>query len=193
MKHSNIKAIVFDFWGVFATFNAPVSAVIGLKGPVDKFNQDYYNLIKQHDLGQISEDEFLAATSKIFNVNLTTKHRYLFDDSDVNYKLIEIVKELKKKYKIGLISNTPRENTEQFLFKSGLDKLFDALILSYEVKFRKPDSRIYQLAVKKLGLKPEKILFIDDHQKSLDGAVEVGMQVLLYEGEKTNKILEELL
>lgn len=193
MNYSKIKAIVFDFWGVFATFNAPVNKAIGFTGHLHTFNQDYYDLIIQHDLGKLTEKEFLAAAAKIFKVELSDKHSYLFDPNDINHDLIKLVKQLKTKYKIGLMSNTSREYSEEFIFNPGFDKLFDYLILSYQVEFRKPDSRIYQHALEKVGLKPEEILFIDDHQKSLDPAVEIGMQTLFYEGKKTDEILKKLL
>src|SRR3990167_3931539 len=126
MNYEKIKAIVFDFWGVFATFKAPVNRAIGIKGSVTDY-PEYYELINQHNLGKISEEDFLQATSKLFNVELSSEHRYLFDVDHLNHELIEIVKKLKKKYKIGLVTNTGKEYMDEFLFKPELDKLFDCL------------------------------------------------------------------
>ncbi|MBM2820663.1 MAG: hypothetical protein HW405_423 [Candidatus Berkelbacteria bacterium] len=192
MRYANIKAIVFDFWGVFATFNAPVKKTIGIKGSVTDY-PEYYDLINQHNLGQISEDEFLKATSKVFNVSLSSGHRYLFDAGHLNHDLIEIVKKLKNKYKIGLITNTGKEYMDEFLYKPGLDKLFDCLVISCLEGLRKPDPKIYMLVAERLHIKPKEILYLDDHPDRISPAAVLGMNVLLYEGEKTNKILEELL
>jgi len=192
MKYSNIKAIVFDFWGVFADFNAPVNKAIGVKRPVTDY-PEYYDLINQHNLGQISEDEFLNKTSKLFKVELSSEHRYLFNADHLNHKLIEIIKKLKTKYKIGLVTNTGKEYMDEFLYKPGLDKLFDCLVTSHSEALKKPDPKIYMLAAKRLELKPEEILYLDDHPDRITPAAALGMEVLLYEGEKTNKVLEELL
>ncbi len=192
MNHKDIKAIVFDFWGVFAEFKAPVSKAIGVKRPVTNY-PEYYELINQHNLGQISEDEFLQKTSELFDVPLSSDHRYLFDADHLNHELVNIVKKLKKNYKIGLITNTGNEYMDEFLFKPGLDKLFDCLVISGSEGLRKPDPKIYMLAAERLQLKPEEILYLDDHPDRISPAAALGMQVLLYEGEKTNDLLKELL
>lgn len=192
MNFENIKAVVFDFWGVFAEFKAPVNQAIGLKGSVTDF-PEYYELINKHNLGQISEDEFLQETSELFNVELSSEHRYLFDADHLNHELIDIVKKLRDKFKIGLITNTGKEYMDEFLFKPGLDKLFDCLVISHSEGLKKPDPKIYQLAMERLHLKPEEILYLDDHPDRISPAAALGMRVLLYEGKKTNKVLKELI
>ena len=104
MKYSNIKAIIFDFWGVFAKLDPPMNRALEDGGiDLDEFNQKYYNLVIAHDLGEINEKEFLEKTSEIFGVDLRfEKHRHLFKEDAINHNLIKIVKNLKNKYKIGL-------------------------------------------------------------------------------------------
>ncbi|HEX4703266.1 MAG TPA: HAD-IA family hydrolase [Pseudonocardiaceae bacterium] len=53
--------------------------------------------------------------------------------------------------------------------------LFDAVILSGEVGFGKPDVRIYLLAAKRIGLPPEQCVFVDDIASNVHGAVRAGM------------------
>ena len=192
MNKENIKAIVFDFWGVLADFQAPVNKAIGVKRPVTNY-PEYYELINRHNLGQISEQEFLEATSKLFNVELSSEHRYSFNADHLNHELIEIVKKLKKKFKIGLVTNTGVEYMNEFLYKPDLDKLFDCLVISGSEGLRKPDPKIYMLASERLHVKPEDILYLDDHPDRITPAAALGMQVLLYEGEKTNDLLKKLL
>jgi len=192
MNKENIKAIVFDFWGVLGDFQAPVNKIAGIKRPVTNY-PEYYELINQHNLGQISEEEFLRVTSKLFNVELSSEHRYLFNADHLNHELIEIIKKLKTKYKIGLVTNTGKEYMDEFLYKPGLDKLFDCLVISGSEGLKKPDPKIYMLAAERLQLKPEKILYLDDHPDRISPAAALGMQVLLYEGEKTNEILREMI
>lgn len=192
MNYSNIKAIIFDFWGVLADFQAPVNKAIGVKRPVTNY-PEYYELINQHNLGQISEDEFLKKTSELFNVPLSSEHRYLFDADHLNHELIEIVKKLKKKFKIGLITNTGKEYMDEFLFKPGLEKLFDCLVISHEEGLKKPDSKIYMMAAERLHVKPKEILYLDDHPDRISPAAALGMHVLLYKSAKTNDILRKML
>jgi putative hydrolase of the HAD superfamily len=53
--------------------------------------------------------------------------------------------------------------------------LFDAIVLSGEVGFGKPDVRIYLLAAKRIGLPPEQCVFVDDIASNVHGAVRAGM------------------
>lgn len=71
----------------------------------------------------------------------------------------------------GLLSNSwgldyPRD---------GWEALFDAVVISGEVGLRKPDPAIYALAAERLGLPPERIVFVDDLAANVRGAVEAGM------------------
>jgi putative hydrolase of the HAD superfamily len=56
-----------------------------------------------------------------------------------------------------------------------LAKLFDAVVLSGQVGFGKPDLRIYLLAAEQLGLVPEECVFVDDLSPNVHGAVTAGM------------------
>jgi putative hydrolase of the HAD superfamily len=66
----------------------------------------------------------------------------------------------------------------------GLYRGFEPVILSYQEGVRKPDPRIYQIAIKKLGVKPGEILFIDNLSQNLVPAKAAGLQVLHADGTK---------
>ncbi len=59
--------------------------------------------------------------------------------------------------------------------RAGWDKLFDAVVISGEVGLRKPEPAIYLLAASRLGVAPERCVFVDDLAPNVRGAVEVGM------------------
>jgi hypothetical protein len=67
----------------------------------------------------------------------------------------------------GLATNGLRTN--------GLGSVFDAVVLSGEVGFGKPDLRIYLLAADRLGLVPEQCVFVDDLASNVRAAVRAGM------------------
>jgi putative hydrolase of the HAD superfamily len=56
-----------------------------------------------------------------------------------------------------------------------LDELFDALVISGEEGFRKPDPRMYELGARRLGVPPERCVFVDDLAFNLEPARELGM------------------
>ena len=67
------------------------------------------------------------------------------------------------------------ENTRPLLDALGLSPLVDELVLSCEVGAAKPDPKIYQLALDRLGVEARQAIFIDDQQRFCDGATELGI------------------
>lgn len=94
-------------------------------------------------------------------------------------------------FKTALLSNSwglssyPRER---------LSELMDVIVISAEVGMRKPDAEIFELTAGKLGLEPQKCLFVDDHPGHLQAAQEYGMTTVLHrEPAQTIAELETLL
>jgi putative hydrolase of the HAD superfamily len=71
-----------------------------------------------------------------------------------------------------------------------LDRLFDAVVISDQVGLRKPDAAIYELTAAKIGLPPADCLFVDDTERNLPTARELGMGILLFTGASAE--LEEI-
>lgn len=80
--------------------------------------------------------------------------------------------------KMGIVSNTfvHASSLDAHLKELGLFDFFDLRIYSYQLKFRKPDKRIFLEAAKRLGVGPEHTLFIGDRiNKDVKGALRGGM------------------
>ena len=75
-----------------------------------------------------------------------------------------------------------------------LAELFDAVVISAEVRMHKPQPEIYMLAAERVRRPPQSCLFVDDLRENCDGAAAVGMVPLLHrEPEETIEMLERLL
>lgn len=81
-------------------------------------------------------------------------------------------------YRLGVISDT-WPNIETQLAYLGIDRYFDQLTYSYRLGISKPDPGMFEDAVKKSGMRPEEILFVDDLSKNLYAAEKQGMHCLL--------------
>lgn len=80
----------------------------------------------------------------------------------------------------------PRKRDEM-----GLGALLDAHFVSHEIGHVKPDREIYEHVVAALGVAPEGILFLDDNQPNVDGALSVGMDAVRAMGvEGARRVLE---
>jgi len=107
---------------------------------------------------------------------------------------IRLISKLKTKHKIGCLSDQPLDMIP-YLDNLGILDLFDPRILSCEINHSKeePNYKIYEIAEEQAGLDSDEILFIDNTQKHLDKAKELGYNVLLFtDVDQLEKDLKEL-
>lgn len=106
-------------------------------------------------------------------------------DEYVNYnipydKTLETLERLKLDYSLGLITNSTDLAFEPLRKKYSFDKIFDKIIASYEVGLIKPDPRIFELALGKLGVKSKEALMVGDNPiNDLQAARAVGIKGLM--------------
>lgn len=98
-----------------------------------------------------------------------------------NDQLIDYIKTLGPKYKLGLLSNVSgREGLDRRFNSEELDKLFDTVVASGDVGMVKPDQRIYEMTAEQLGVPPEACVMIDDIQDFCDAAEAIGMRSIRF-------------
>lgn len=100
-------------------------------------------------------------------------------DQDV----VELVKALRRRYRVGMISNATLTLEDELENHHRVYHLFEVVINSARVGVAKPDVRIYRRAAEALGLEPAVCLHIDDLARNVTGAIEAGFQALLYDGD----------
>lgn len=100
-----------------------------------------------------------------------------FAGDQADPELAELIHSLRPRYKTGLLSNC-WPSLRSTLQHQQLDGLFDALVLSCEVGAAKPDPRIYQEALRQLGVAPYEAVFIDDLPANIEGARALGLQAI---------------
>ena len=87
----------------------------------------------------------------------------------------------------GLLSNSWGKGRYD---RSRFDELFDAVVISGEEGLRKPDPEIYALATKRLGLAPERCVFVDDLPGNLKPARAMGITTVLHRGDARDTLAE---
>jgi putative hydrolase of the HAD superfamily len=80
--------------------------------------------------------------------------------------------------KLALVSNCSN-STRGIVDRLKFDELFDAVILSFEIKVRKPDAGIYEVALEAIDAKPADAIFVDDQVEYCDGARALGIDTRL--------------
>lgn len=183
-----IKAVIFDVGGVLLTHqkNFLYRDMMKFFGMVEKeFLDVYYPTTADFMKGLISEEEFwkrfqkAAGTSKVMPKETMYK-LHSRTGWDYNHQLIHFAKSLKDKHlKIAILSNVVQPIVD-FMKGEKFYEHFDEVVLSCEVGMKKPDKEIYLHTLKLLQVKPSEAVFIDDMERNVKVAEEVGMKGIVF-------------
>ncbi len=112
--------------------------------------------------------------------------KYMRPDDDAVY----VLEKLHKKYKLGIVSNLSiPECVPRLLEKFGLCRFFDVVVISGAINRRKPSPEIYEKALKALGIKADKAVFVGDTPGiDIRGAKTVGLKAVLIERRNHQKV-----
>lgn len=184
------KAIIFDCFGVLTAdgwHEFRTSLPAEQQGPASDLNHQY-------DAGIITKEEFISLVARRTKKPVELVRHVLDDKQPKNQQLLAYIQELKKRYKIGLLSNVASNWIREEFLNSEEQKLFDAYILSFEEGTTKPDPQMYQTAAERLGVLPEECIYIDDIDRYAAAAEDEGMKGIVYSDFTTfKKELEALL
>ena len=182
------KAIVFDAYGTLFDVNSAAEKCkdkIGNKWESFaifwRITQLEYtwlrSLMKRHkDFWQITEDS-LDKSMKVFSIDKNMKNELLNLYKVLSpYKEVEkVLKNLKKKdLKLSILSNGTPSLLSELVTSNNLNDLFDDLFSIEEVKVYKPDSRVYEIPVKKYNIKPNEIIFLSANTWDVSGGGNYG-------------------
>ncbi|MFQ5942736.1 MAG: HAD family hydrolase [Anaerolineales bacterium] len=106
--------------------------------------------------------------------------RDFWQGDDLDLELIGYVRGLRAQFQTGLISNAWLELRDQLVHHWHVDDAFDDLIISAEVGLVKPDPAIYQLALDRLEVEADRSIFVDDFERNINAARELGMHAILF-------------
>ncbi|KXY38728.1 MULTISPECIES: HAD family hydrolase [Bacillus] len=88
----------------------------------------------------------------------------------IDQNTILFLNHIKRHFKVGIITNGSTQRQKAKIMNTGLNEYFDTIIISEEVGFSKPDKRIFELALNKLNVQSEDVLFVgDDLEKDIAG------------------------
>ena len=108
-----------------------------------------------------------------------------------NERVIAYMRELRDRgYKLAVCTNNVREWEPRWRAMLPVEELFDVIVDSAFVGTRKPEPRIYEITLERLGTAPDATVFIDDVDVNCDGARRVGMTAIQFRS--TDQAIEDL-
>ncbi len=187
-----IKSIVFDFGGVIVNLSRETAVrkfvEIGVAN-ADELLDAYHQtgLFLEVEDGRLTAEEFRVKLSEQAGRELTyeqVREGWKGFMVDIPSYRLDYLLELRKKYKLYLLSNTNPyvmgwARSEEFTpAGKPLDDYFDRIYASYELKQVKPARGIFEYMIHDAGLIPQETLFVDDGPANIKMAQELGMQTL---------------
>ena len=112
---------------------------------------------------------------------------------------VELLKRMAGKYDLCMLSNNNPiclPSSKKMFEDAGipLEKVFRKCYMSFEMKALKPSEAFYKAVLADIGRPGEELIFIDDSQKNVDGAIAAGMPAVYYEpGTDLSALLAEVL
>ena len=151
-------------------------------------------LLRQLERGELTVEQFEPRFAAVLGIEDRAEGMVerLFSGVGPDERMVEAVRRARAAgVPTGLISNSWGRTTydEQLI-----EELFDAAVISGDVGLHKPEPEIFHLGAEKLGVPPERCVFVDDLRENCEGAEAVGMTAILHRGaDSTLPELERLL
>ncbi|MBS3080729.1 HAD family hydrolase [Candidatus Pacearchaeota archaeon] len=194
-----IKAIIFGLWETIATKGFSVSERL----------MEQFNIKKTSDF--LERYEKALQLRKWRNKKEMAENFLMCFDTPINYKnctfIIQTVNEginrakvfsgikeilllLKKKYKLGILSNTTNFESNIISLMS-FNTFFDVQLYSWQINSLKPSGRSFEEICKRLQVNPDKCLFIDNEDRSINEAKKLGFNTIKFKN--VEQLKKELL
>lgn len=204
MKTSGIETIIFDFGGVILDIDPQLTmngfARLGARKLTPAETQDMIQtLIRRFERGIYTPEVFRKRMMDFLQFKATAQQ---FDEAwnalllDIPRERIEVIEQVKKNYKIFLLSNSNEIHYDLYVRDLQLrfgytqfDDLFEKSYFSFDLHMSKPELDIFEFMIFQHGMDVSKTLFIDDTEENIVAAKKLGLRTyLLKEPERVRDI-----
>ena len=204
---SRVEAVITDFGGVLTSplldsfVGAVESSGISLeelgKAMAAVTERDGTNPLFELETGRMTEAVFLdrlaaqLSDQRGSRVELDGFGELYFRYLHPNERVIAYMRELRDRgYKLAVCTNNVREWEPRWRAMLPVEEIFDVIVDSAFVGTRKPEPRIYEITLERLGTAPDATAFVDDVDVNCDGARRVGMTAIRFRS--TDQAIEDL-
>lgn len=173
-----MKAVILDMYGVILKETGD--------GFVPYVQQTFPNLKPEDiwtpwdkaDVGEISSLEVFEAIG--YKGDLEKIEKEYLDTIEIDKTFFEFASLITKTHKLALISNDSSRWSKYLRDKFDIDKYFDVISVSGDLKIKKPDKRIFQLTLEKLGCAASECIYVYDRRYNLEAAWSLGIDTILF-------------
>ncbi|OGY24427.1 MAG: hypothetical protein A2Y57_03495 [Candidatus Woykebacteria bacterium RBG_13_40_7b] len=187
-----IKALIFDCWDTLFGSKIEPHPFSPFAEKVGRSMQDYefikvfekYFMLEKHLDLEVPIKKLLNELSIDYSENSVTKLKSMLEKAFNSLKVfpetLPVLEDLKKNYKLGLITNTFYQSFRKLEQNFRVSEIFDVILKSYETKILKPDPKIFEIMIRKLNVNKEGALMIGDSlQDDVQAAENFGIKGIL--------------
>src|ERR1041385_2793480 len=179
---SSIDVLLFDLGGVLVEFSGVQGLAVLLQGRLSESQilekMSHYLPMEQFGLGKISREEFGNLFVKDWNLELPTED-FLQEFQSWSKCLypgaVELLTLLRPRFRLAALSNSNELHWERNTNNLGVNNLFEVAISSHQVGLYKPDPQMYLIALERLGVSPNRVMFFDDVAANVNAASALGI------------------
>ncbi len=169
-----IKALIFDYFGVVTS---------------DKYwqyihanvvnNQKLHKAHEQANTGSMGWSEFINSVAQELN-QIPQEIMALYQNEKIDLDLLNYVKKLHGQYKTALLTNASHTFLEPLIASTKIDRFFDEIVISSRLGMIKPNPKVFDFTLERLGVKRSEVVFIDDSPYNVETAQQLGIRSILY-------------
>jgi haloacid dehalogenase superfamily, subfamily IA, variant 3 with third motif having DD or ED/haloacid dehalogenase superfamily, subfamily IA, variant 1 with third motif having Dx(3-4)D or Dx(3-4)E len=173
-----MQAVILDMYGVILQDSGDGFISFVNRTIPDLTPADIYLHWDKADVGELSSLEVFERLG--FKGDLGKIEKEYLDTVEINESFYEFASNIRKYYKLALISNDSSEWNRYLRDKYKINNYFDVITVSGDIKIKKPDERIFMHTLEKLGCLASDCTYIDDRRFNLAAAQSLGMDAILF-------------
>jgi epoxide hydrolase-like predicted phosphatase len=181
-----IKAVIWDIGGVIARTEDPaprdqLAAELGVTR--DRLNDLVFAGPEgsRAQLGEISVDALWTYVREELNLkdgDYPNLQECFFDGDTIDYQIVDFIRSIKPEYITAVLSNAWDDMREVLTNQWKIADAFDSITISGEEGVKKPDRRIYEIVLDRIGVEPQEAVFVDDFIENIRAATNLGSRAI---------------
>jgi glucose-1-phosphatase len=184
-----IEVLLFDLGGVLVEFSGvrDVAPLLRIEAAESAIRERWSCCphTEAFGRGQLSRHDFAERFVRDWGLDLPPD-RFLQAFRSWSRSLLpgaeELLASLRPRFRLAALSNSNELHWERNANDLGINDLFEVAISSHQVGLSKPDPKIYEVALARLGVSPDAVMFFDDVQANVAAASRLGMRAFQVDG-----------